>query len=339
METRTNANGSLDSFRRHLENVEGREEMLSIVQKLIDERDELARRQEHLHSLARLFEKTVSNADDLAGQIKKEAAESAESQAREILAQAEERSQHLLEEIKSQALLETQDEVSTIRASAEREIQAAFRQQAAVFQGQVKETAERLYREMLAQAEECSSRLSVFEAELEKNLSGLHIPAVRTEDTESIRDEPRTAVREAPAKQPSSQAAAPAASPAKGKAASQEKLVEIEILPPRDKAAIDTISAYLNRLDEVAAADVVHMTDRTMIRVLLLQPIDVAARLSGLSEVESARDVADGEHSKVEIVLSVHAAMEKEREALNLRAHRLAARIARNEELRGSPAR
>jgi hypothetical protein len=232
--------------------------------------------------------------------------------------------------------LEAQDEVSAMRAGAERDLQASFRLQAAMFQSHVRETAERLHREMLAQAEECARRLSAFEAELEKGLSCLPIPAVKSEEAQHSQDGVIDAVRAAIADQASSPGTDSTPLHHGIETDPREKTVEIKILPPRDKDAIEAIGAYLNRLDEVAAADVVHMTDMTVIRVLLLQPIDLAVRLSGLREVESAREVNEGDSEKIEVVLSVRSELEREREALNTKAHRLATRISRNEEVKRS---
>jgi flagellar biosynthesis/type III secretory pathway protein FliH len=331
METKKSSQWALDSFRRRLENVEGWKEIQRFVEQLVAERDELATRQEHLHSLARLFEKTVSDADDLAAQIRREAEETAQAQARDIVEQAEEKSRNLLEETRSQALLEAQDGVSAMRASAERELQASFKRQATEFQARVKEISERLHHEMLVQAEECTRRLTQFEGELEKSLSFPLVPVTGQNATGSIEAALKSSLEAAIAGQPASSESAAGSNVETEGEASEGRLVEIEILPPRDKAAIEAITAHLSGLREVAAVDVTHLTDRTMIHVLAIHPLDVTAELSGLGEVESAREASEGGRTKVQVVLAVRGELEREREALNMKARRLATRISRRD--------
>lgn len=74
------------------------EQVTSIIKQLIDERDTLTKRQEHLSSLTRLFENTVAEADDLSKQIMNEAVEQAQTESKAILAKSEEQVKQMLEE-------------------------------------------------------------------------------------------------------------------------------------------------------------------------------------------------------------------------------------------------
>ncbi len=60
------------------------DQVISLVKQLVSERDMLAQRQEHLSSLTRLYEKTISEADELAKQIKQEADEQAQAEYKAI---------------------------------------------------------------------------------------------------------------------------------------------------------------------------------------------------------------------------------------------------------------
>ena len=155
-------NWTLAMFRRNLENVECRDEILFFLEQVMAERDELLKRQEHLHSLTQLAEAKVSDADDLAGRIEKEA----RGQAREILARADEQAHQMFEETKARALSEVQEEIRTIRSVAEKEFEAVVRGQTTRLRGQVKELAER-YQTSLPQI---VNRVTDFEAKVNRHL-------------------------------------------------------------------------------------------------------------------------------------------------------------------------
>ncbi|MFC2024042.1 hypothetical protein ACFLTJ_00455 [Chloroflexota bacterium] len=66
-----------------------------IITELVKERDALVQRTEHMSSLTRLAEETVSNADDLAKKIQDEATERANNEAKTVIAKAEEEAKKL----------------------------------------------------------------------------------------------------------------------------------------------------------------------------------------------------------------------------------------------------
>ncbi len=348
MDTSMNITSTMAMIRHSLENVASRDEIMSFIQQLASERDELIRRQEHLASLARLVEKTVSDADDLAAQIKREAKVETETQVKEIMAQAEQNAKQILEEAKSVAAA-TENEVCAIRENAENTLHSALEEQAARWQEHVKQAADRFYEQMLAQAEESKRRLEEFQGDLGRALasakataspaSGASAEAVTTATTaaapattpaaEAAKE--RKSVFDAAPDEPAgrkSSAKAEGAAPAKD-AKADEEIVDIVILPPRDKQAMENIRQFLERQEEVAAVNVEHMTDRTLIQVLLARPFNVAERLSGLSEVERLQTVKDGAKTKIQVVLSVTSEIERERDRLETRANRIASKIAR----------
>ena len=73
-------------------------EVVDIISKLVDQRDQLIERTDHLSSLTRLAEKTVAGADELAKQIEAESTQQAEAKAATIVADAEEQAQDLRRE-------------------------------------------------------------------------------------------------------------------------------------------------------------------------------------------------------------------------------------------------
>ena len=70
-----------------------------------------------------------------------------------------------------------------------------------------------------------------------------------------------------------------------------------------------------------------HLAEKSLIDVLLFRPVELTEKLSGLSEVAEVREVADSDESRIEVVLSVASEIAKEREAINLKANRIASRI------------
>ena len=334
MDARRNSDGPLAMFRHSLENVKGRDEILAYIEHLIFERDELAKRQEHLNTLARLMEKTVSDADDMAAQIKKQAEEEAQGRAKEVVEQAEERAREIVEETRTNAVSEVQSEVLAMKSDAARELDAVLREQTAKLQSQAKEMSERLYLEMLSQAEECNRRLGLFQADLEKSLAAVG----KSNETAAVEAGVRATApanggspaKDAQPERPKAPAATAAASQKQpDEDLDADDVHEIDILPPRDKKTIEGIREYLSRQDEVGLAEIEHLTDKTLIKVHLLRQMDLVARLTRLSEVEQAQQVTEGNRKRIEVLLSVNSEIEREREALNARANRVASRIPR----------
>jgi len=340
MDSSANVASTMAMIRRSIEKVADRDEILSFIGQLVSERDDLLKRQEHLNSLARLMEKTVSDADDMAAQIKREAKGEAEAQVKEIMAQAEQNAKQVLEEAKLVAAA-TESEVRTIRENADKTLRSALEDQAARWREHVKQASERLYEQMLAQAEESKRRLDAFQEEFGQVLASVKAaggptsaPAAeaakeRKSVFESATDESagRESLPEAANGEAKAEASGEAPASAKD-AKTDEETVEIVILPPRDKQAMESIRKFLEMQDEVAAVNVEHMTDRTAIQVLLAKPFNVAEKLSGLSEVERLQTVKDGAKTKIQIVLSVTSEIERERDRLGVRANRIASKIA-----------
>jgi vacuolar-type H+-ATPase subunit H len=352
MDVTKNADSELAMVRRSLEDVASGDEVLTYIQRLTSERDELLKRQEHLTSLARLMEKTVADADEMAAQIKSEAeseaqsrgkelvaqaereaqsraqeltaqAESeAQSRGQELIAQAEEKAKMVLEEARSKAAADTESEVRAIRENAVKELEGALGEQVARWQEQARQAAQRLYDQMVAQAEQTRRVLEALQPDLAQVVASVRSGAGQTAAPPA--DTP-AAAEETPAAK--SVFAPPAEAAKHGKA--DEELVDIVILPPRDKQAMDSIRKFLERQEEVAAVNVEHMTDRTLIQVLLAAPLNVAERLSGLSEVERLQTVSDGSRTKIQVVLSVQSEIERERDRLDVRANRIASKIGR----------
>ena len=73
-------------------------QVTSFVNELVSQRDTLLKHQEHLSSFSMLAERTVAEADNVAKQIKEEAAEQAKVEPNAIIAETEEQVQQMFEE-------------------------------------------------------------------------------------------------------------------------------------------------------------------------------------------------------------------------------------------------
>ena len=96
-------------------------QVASFVDGLAKEHDELIQRQGHLSTLTRLAERTASEAEKLAEEIKSEAVDEAKKQVDKIMAEAEAQAQQLIEEKRAEILTKVNEEAEAIKANAERE--------------------------------------------------------------------------------------------------------------------------------------------------------------------------------------------------------------------------
>ena len=93
------------------------EEVVAFVTNLIKQRDSLQEQQQHLHSLQKLAETTVIEANELAESIKREA----HGEAAKVVEEAEKRAREITGEAQRQAEVETQEEVARILEEARQE--------------------------------------------------------------------------------------------------------------------------------------------------------------------------------------------------------------------------
>jgi len=332
MEARRDSSVMLDLLRRSLEKVERKDEIVSLFEQVLGERDELAKRQEHIRSLERLVEMTVAAADDLSAQIRKEAENNAQSQGEGILSEARATAQQIIEDARATAAAETKKALDDMQKATQLELQSMVGQQAAHLREQLAEISGRLYEEMVAQADETKRRIDSLQVGVEKRLSSPSTSpppageAAAPKGNEAVEGWERPDASFVTLAADLSSTPESVVGPEKGKRRTGAPgVVELEVQLPRDKAAIKSIKDYLERLDEVEAAEVTHLTDKTLIHLLLREPIDVAERLVGLPEVD--RVVSQNNGNKIQIVLAVVGEMKRERDALSLKANRIASRI------------
>lgn len=322
--------GVRELFGASLKNVREGERILSYMEKLIAERDALEERQKHLTSLTRLFEKTICEADEMAAQIKKEAEEKAKAEAEAILGQADEKIEQIMKEKKLEAVKIAEEKVQEIRAKCEGELEIRLNEKKAALQALFRDYSERLYNEMLKQMESFKQHAAQLETDIARSLAELNVsdhmqsPGGNEDNLESLISFDSfedNLVAQPPGNDGSGNAIADMVSDGLER-------VEFEILPPRDKEAMEEIASHFSGMEEVKAVDLRHLTDMTIVEMVLNRGIDLVKTLSELPQVEKIQEVEEKGQKKIQIILTVHGELEKARDVLNTRANRIASREA-----------
>lgn len=142
-------------------------QVVSFVNDLVKQHDGLLQRQQHLEALTKLAERSVSEADKLAQEMKKEAADranseaariiaeaekSAKSEANRLLGEAEQRGQQMIKEREDQAMAAVAKQAEAMKADAER-LAAEVKQKAETEAARIEADAESRGRHIIEQKE------------------------------------------------------------------------------------------------------------------------------------------------------------------------------------------
>jgi len=270
-------------------------QIVSFVNELISERDQLIRRAEHLSTLTKLAEKTVVEADKLAEEIKKETAEQTRAETTAIIAKAEEQARQIIEEKRTEIITIATKEAEAIKASAEREAGLLMEHEREKIQPELKDMAQQLYRELLSQLESLKQQVTALEVDFEHKLSQ---PAEQASIV-TMENEPSSVQVPATIQQASKvEEKAPLSADSQDKPTYNDE-VELEILPPIDVKQIMGIMRYLDSLAEIENTELIPLTDRPLIIVSLREPMHLIEILRTLPEVDEAKEVADEEITAV----------------------------------------
>lgn len=273
-------------------------QVVSFVNELASEHDMLIQRQEHLSSLTKLAERTVSEAEKLAEETKREAVKHAKAEASEIIAEAEARAQQIVEEKQAEIIAMATEQAETIKADAEREAELLLDRQKKEIQPELKAMAQRIYNQLLSGLESLNKQVIAMGEEFERDLSK------PTEQTSKIEDKaPLLSNNQAPT--------------------TYEEKVELEFLPPVDVLQVVQIDKHLEALPEVRNTEIIPIIDRPVIELSLCRPLQLVDMLRALPEVSQINEVsqpsegtdeeftavndvtqAEGKSRKIEITLS-----------------------------------
>ena len=305
-------------------------QIVSFVNELISERDQLIRRAEHLSTLTKLAEKTVVEADNLAEEIKEETAEQTRAETTAIIAKAEEQARQIIEEKRTEIITIATKEAEAIKASAEREAGLLMEDERKRIQPELRDMAQQLYRELLSQLESLKQQVTALEVDFEHKLSqpaeqasivtmenepsSVQVPATiqqasnitagissevsleRAEDKSAEPQQPTQTIDQANTSELEEKA--PLSADSQDKPTYNDE-VELEILPPIDVKQIMGIMRYLDSLAEIENTELIPLTDRPLIIVSLREPMHLIEILRTLPEVDEAKEVADEEITAV----------------------------------------
>jgi F0F1-type ATP synthase membrane subunit b/b' len=269
------------------------EEVASFINELINERDMLVKRQEHLLSLTTLAERTVVEADNLAKQIQQETLDQAKAEANTIVAGAEEQAQTIIEEKRAEAIATAGREAEAIMANAQQQAELLLVEKSKEISSQLRDMAHRLYMELLSQLESLRREVEVLEAEFEHKLSLLPQEASTKAVEAGKGDAEFQELFRAP-----------------DQTNTREPEWELQILPPLDIMQTLEIMTSLDNLPEVEKTELIPDLEKPSIIVFVRQPIQLVNILRALPQVaEVKEDVtyvagADNKLIKIQIALS-----------------------------------
>ena len=163
-------------------------QVASFISELISQRDKYRQQEEHLSSLTRLAEKTVTEADKLAQEIKTEAKDQAKAEASAIITEAEEQAQRTIEEKRTELINIATEQAEAIKAEAEREAQLLLENRSKKNKSELSNLAHQLYSHLLSELESFKQQVVGLEEEFEHKLP---LPAEETRDITVEQDEIR----------------------------------------------------------------------------------------------------------------------------------------------------
>jgi hypothetical protein len=240
-------------------------QVTSLINELITQQDQLTKRTEHLASLTNLAERTVTEADKLAEEMKAQAVEQAKNETASLIAEAEIKAQEIEGETK-RIQLELKNSVQEILGQLLSEIDS-LKQQVEALQA---ESEQKLFQPHLETAEPVDSQEP--------------IPAVNQTEQAPATNEPEPT----PAINQTEQA--PATNEPEPTPDGDILNLELQIVPPLDIMKIMEIVTYLDNLPEVENTELIPNTERPSIIVSLREPIELPTMLNALPQVANIEE-------------------------------------------------
>jgi len=255
-------------------------QVASFIEKLVNERDALVQRQEHLTSLAKLAEQTVMEADGMAKKIKTEA----------------------------------EDAAKAIINDAENQLAVLMAEKIKRLKDNLRDTAHGIFEDIFTQAEELKQKTKALEKDFEQSLSGLErfseqvTPKDEGIDTSSV-NKPNTEVmaKIETEDNPTAQ---------NEEIDNNGQWTILEFLPPRDEDEIEAIIDYINSLPEVITTKQVLLVDKTIVKILTDGEIDLDERLMELPIVRQVEKIKEGEQIKIQVMLDIKSPIDIAKERL-----------------------
>ena len=262
-------------------------QVTSLIYELISQRDQLNQRTEHLSSLTNLAERTVTEADKLAEEMKAQAIEQAKNETASLIAEAEVKAQEIEDEVKK-------------------------------LQIELRSSVQEILNQLLSGLDSLKQQVESLQAESERKLSQppeTDEPVTEpTNETPVDSQEPAPAVNQADTGEETEQTLA--ANDQETTPQGNNLDLELEVLPPLDIMKIMEIVTYLDNLPEVENTELIPNTERPSIMVSLREPIELISMLSALPEVANVEEdksepAEEGKPKKLQISLSLESAAQE----------------------------
>ena len=318
-------------------------QVVSFVNELIAQRDTATQSVEHLSSLTKLAERTVAEADKLAEEVKKEAADQANAEATTIIAKAEEQGRQLIEEKRTGIINRATLEAEAIKANAEREAGLLIEREWKRIQPELRDMVGQLYAELLSQLDGLKQQVVALEAESENKLSqkagqtsagimdkdvpSTEVPASVPEPVDDVLPESQQLIQIIDQTNTSELKEKVPVSADNADTSNYEGQVELEILPPIDLKQIMGIMRYLDSVPEVENTELIPIVDKPLMVVSLREPVHLIDILRTLSEVDQAREgtkvettgngSAESKRRKIQITLAGDSVLDEARKKLD----------------------
>ena len=248
------------------------EEVRAYVEELINQRDALVKRQEHLAALTELAEKTVMDASNLSQAMTKKAADQAKVEADKMRARAEQETDQYVKARKAEAKTAADKEAEAIKTEANRQARLIREQQLDGIRSEAAGLAQKLQNDLIANIENMKKSV----AAIGKNYKPMESAGDASPRSSDNKDK-SSAISDGE----------------KGVLLDRVPWLEIEIMPPMDIEKIMDLISHLEKLPEVKTTDLLPETPNPLIRVFLSKPLALANMLRSLPQISQVTELFD----------------------------------------------
>jgi cell division septum initiation protein DivIVA len=289
------------------------EEVRAYVEELINQRDALVKRQEHLSALTELAEKTVMDANNLSQAMMKKTTEQAKTEADKIRAKAEQEADQLIKAKRSEAKMIADKDAESIRTEAHRQAKLIREEQLDGIRSEAANLAQKLQSDLIANLDGLKKQVLSIGTKFEPSLHNSNSNSINTNSGNNNSNNNNS--NNGNNGKTSHPAPAEAAKPSdtlspgeKGALLDHIPWLEVEVLPPLDIEKIMDLIARLESLPEVKTTDLLPETPNPLIRVFLNEPSPLAEMLRTLPQVEKVNELTDegqgdDKRERIQIVL------------------------------------
>jgi hypothetical protein len=276
------------------------DEVMSFMEQVVNERDDLLKKQEHVVSLTRLYEKTVADADDLAKQIKEEAKVKAQNVAKIIIDDARKNAEVAVEEKVTEATNKSREQIEVIKEKAKAQVTNLLNQELDTYRLKINDCTKRIIDMLDTETDTLANQAGEIIKEFEQNMSKMEIAITPFNDQIKIDNN-------------GSKSKTPIAQVEQNQGINQSgnaDNVEIEILPPRDNEAIAAIINYFNSLPDILTLKLPETKDKSIFTIKLKKPVEILEIVRSVPQVHHAEEFNDKQQRKILVTLSTKAKLE-----------------------------